>query len=397
MVKQKLCTIVVAVTLCCTIGCSQETEKEVLEVAENVVQEVSEQAEDIENKEDENVLKIKNGHPEDYPDITYGEAFDNFFGSPMWEYLGGENKEDIVEFTGYYTYQNTEVKVRVQFILNEDGTFTSGALSFNDVLQSQLITKSTLEKAFEQYRQKNVSNGINENKVATVMELTDYLGDTSADFYRQSGLELEVYGAEGWAFSGYEDGLDVSEVRDASGYYITLSKRQLEDTPVSLMGIMVGDSYDDIKSLIEGTITYTSDTVEEYQFENGDVAYITFDAVSRVITKIVFGHFPQVETEPVTVVSPYDSSGKYVAGTQIMSITVPTEGGDDPIVGMMEWSDSATGETEKAEIYEYSEFTAVFNLKGVDYKIVFFTNGATWYDANNSIIMNFEKTESYRS
>ena len=33
---------------------------------------------------DSNISMVKNGHPELIPDITYEEAYDNFFANPQW-------------------------------------------------------------------------------------------------------------------------------------------------------------------------------------------------------------------------------------------------------------------------------------------------------------------------
>lgn len=396
--KRKMHIMMMIAALCFVCGCSELSEKDTQEKAEDVVQEVVDQVENIADKEDENVLSVKNGYPENYPDITFGDAFDNFFGSPTWKYFEGENGEDVVEFTGYCTYQDVEVKARLQFILNGDGTFTSGALSFNDVPQSQLITSAMLEKAFEQYRQSNIANNTDTNQTgSTIIELTDYLGEMSTDFYNRSGLQMEVYGPEGWSYSGYDNAIDVSEVRDASGYYITLKSRQLGDNPVSLMGIMIGDSYDDIKSLIKGTVTYTSDTVEEYELDNGDLIFITFDITTRTISEISYGHFPQgIEREEELSVSVYDASGMYVAVGQTMSVSIFTDVTEDDSVGNMVWTNEDIGTTDTVILYKYSDSIATFTLNGIEYKVEFSTDGAVWYDTNNNMTQ-FVKTESYQS
>nr|WP_215701884.1 YARHG domain-containing protein [Clostridium sp. MCC344] len=138
---KKICTIV---GLCLVLaGCSAATSasKEVVDQVANVVQ-----------AEDKHVLMVKNGHPQSYPNCPYGKVFDEFFGSPTWTYFNADSGEDVVEFTGYCTYRDAEVKARLQFILNEEeGTFQSGALSFNDVPQIELVTVSMIEKAFQSY------------------------------------------------------------------------------------------------------------------------------------------------------------------------------------------------------------------------------------------------------
>lgn len=163
MKKKIIFIVAMAAALCMLGGCSQTTAKDVQETAEDVAKEVADQVENIADSEEEHVLSVKNGHLEQYPENPIGEAFDSFFGSPTWKYFKGtdtgdneesindtEHNVDVVEFTGYCTYQDVEVKARLQFILNEDGTFTTGALSFNDVPQSQLITAAMMEKIFEQ-------------------------------------------------------------------------------------------------------------------------------------------------------------------------------------------------------------------------------------------------------
>lgn len=130
--------------LCLTLtGCNAAT---------SASREVADQVANVVQAEEEHVLMVKNGYPQSYPDCPYGKVFDEFFGSPTWTYFKGEGGEDVVEFTGYCTYREAEVKARLQFILNvSEGTFESGALSFNDVPQVELITVSMIEKAFQTY------------------------------------------------------------------------------------------------------------------------------------------------------------------------------------------------------------------------------------------------------
>ena len=110
--------------------------------------------------------------------------------------MKGDGGEDVVEFTGYCTYRDAEVKARLQFILNvEEGTFESGALSFNDVPQVELITVSMIEKAFQTYMEKhqitddqsNLENDLeqvfdNETTTETLSaETTEEMSETHSD------------------------------------------------------------------------------------------------------------------------------------------------------------------------------------------------------------------------
>ncbi len=92
-----------------------------------------------------------------------------------------------------------------------------------------------------------------------------------------------------------------------------------------------------------------------------------------------------------------DVSGKYVSGTQTVSISIYTEISDDGSIGTLEWSNNATEEAEITVLYEYSAYSVVCNLKGIDYRIVFSENEANWYDEDNTLVNVFEKTESYQS
>jgi hypothetical protein len=121
----------------------------VQETVEDVANEVSKEVEKEINELDPRASFVKNGTLDGYPDMTVGEAFEQFFGNPQWEYFEADTGESVVEFTGDCVYQEVDVEANLQFILHEDDTFEVGALSFNDVLQSELITNALLAKTFD--------------------------------------------------------------------------------------------------------------------------------------------------------------------------------------------------------------------------------------------------------
>lgn len=138
--------IVFSLTVILTLSaCSTEAEKTINDVTKNVTDQVS----NLRDKDEPHVLSVKNGHLDEYTDQTIGEAFEVFFGEPTWKYFKSDTQKDVVEFTGFLEYQGTEVKARMQFLLNEDDTFEVGAVSFNDVPQNQLTTNSLLSTVFE--------------------------------------------------------------------------------------------------------------------------------------------------------------------------------------------------------------------------------------------------------
>jgi len=157
--KRVIGAMTVAVSLfmagCGEIGMSNSVADEAVDQMANVVQ-----------ADDPHVLSVKNGHPNAYPDKTYGEAFEEFFGSPTWKYFVGTKEGpdedgdgkpdytiddvDVVEFTGYCVYRDVSVKALIQFTLNnDDDTFEATYLSFNDVPQNMLMLAGLLSKAFE--------------------------------------------------------------------------------------------------------------------------------------------------------------------------------------------------------------------------------------------------------
>lgn len=166
---------------------------------------VSDQISNVVQAEDANVLGVKNGTNNSYPGKTYGEAFESFFGSPTWKYFKGtkngpdddgdgqpdyvEDDVDVVEFTGYCTYQDVKVKALIQFTLdNEAGTFEATYLSFNDVPQSNLILWALIEKVFNNEnetntdeKKENTNEAVNantlQNNLDEEIKTNDFIGN----------------------------------------------------------------------------------------------------------------------------------------------------------------------------------------------------------------------------
>lgn len=102
--------------------------------------------------EDEHVTFVKNGSPLNYPDITYDEAFSEFFSNRSWEYFESDKGLDVVEFHGDCMYYDSEITVTVQFVLDmKKGTFEMEYVAFNDVPQSVLMSYALITKVFESY------------------------------------------------------------------------------------------------------------------------------------------------------------------------------------------------------------------------------------------------------
>ena len=68
-------TGIIMLVLCvaCFMGCDQK--------------DVEDQVRNVTDSVDEHVIGVKNGYPEAAPQITYGDAFDNFFVNRTWKYF----------------------------------------------------------------------------------------------------------------------------------------------------------------------------------------------------------------------------------------------------------------------------------------------------------------------
>ncbi len=100
--------------------------------------------------EDSHITFVKNGTPTAYPNITYDEAFSNFFSNRQWEYFVSTDGKDVVEFHGNCLYRDVEVEACIQFVLDMDeGTFEFEYLAFNDIPQSEIIKYALITAIFE--------------------------------------------------------------------------------------------------------------------------------------------------------------------------------------------------------------------------------------------------------
>ncbi len=98
------------------------------------------------------VNMVKNGYPEMYPDITYGEAFEDFFGACEWEYFESGAGQDVVEFRGNCMYDEEQVSVIIQFLVYEDrGTFEVYAAAIDGEEQPAWVYSILLLNVFESY------------------------------------------------------------------------------------------------------------------------------------------------------------------------------------------------------------------------------------------------------
>lgn len=66
---------------------------------------------------DADVLKVREGHMNNRPDVPIGKAFDQFFDKGSWESFTSTENEKIVEFNGDSKIFDETVKAKIQFRL----------------------------------------------------------------------------------------------------------------------------------------------------------------------------------------------------------------------------------------------------------------------------------------
>ena len=99
---------------------------------------------------DQYVQFVKGGTLDNYPQATIGDAFDNFLSNAKWESLLADDGNRYVNVEGGALYNEKEVKVAVQFLIDPDEEGLGiNAFEINGVPQNTLILFGLLEKAYE--------------------------------------------------------------------------------------------------------------------------------------------------------------------------------------------------------------------------------------------------------
>ena len=99
------------------------------------------------------VLSVKGGSPNQYPNITYEQAFDGYFTNSTWEACKkNEEGNEIVKFTGTCTYLGVDAVAEIKFeIYEEQDCFVVSSVKINgeDV---GLLGNVLIMDVFEEYQ-----------------------------------------------------------------------------------------------------------------------------------------------------------------------------------------------------------------------------------------------------
>lgn len=96
---------------------------------------------------------VRNGCPYRYDDedITYSEAFGEYFDDIKWRYYQNEDDEDIVEFNGRCVYgddDNAKIKIKFKVDLEEE-EFTAYYLSINGKVPYDYSVTDVITQVFD--------------------------------------------------------------------------------------------------------------------------------------------------------------------------------------------------------------------------------------------------------
>ena len=134
---------------------------------------------------------IRGAYPSSIPNITYGEAIDNFCGNVRWTTLKSEQETIYVQATGSCFYNGVEQDITIQFE-------TTGIASNDSVKKGDPFRVSWI--------------GFGEEK-RTYDEMTEFLYTMFESYANKNGLDLEEYQKDGILMSQeYLDSQDQDDV-----------------------------------------------------------------------------------------------------------------------------------------------------------------------------------------
>jgi len=98
---------------------------------------------------DKYVQIVKEGTLDAYPQMTVGEAFDDFLDNPKWESGVSDNGERFVNVTGEILCDGDKTEIIIQFIVDKkDRAFQYNACEIDGIPQSDLIVWGLLETIY---------------------------------------------------------------------------------------------------------------------------------------------------------------------------------------------------------------------------------------------------------
>lgn len=257
--KKYILLIISIASLIMTIGCSGSS----LNTAKN---ELEDQFNNVADAENEYVLMVK-GAGFRGTDTTYEKAFEDYFATNTWKHFTSTDEEVIVEFTGDCMYLDTQVKARIQFVLDlENDKFKAETLSFNDVPQDNLMITNLFISIYD-----NIQESISEEETEPTTETVTTTTTTTPELTETSAVPSQDKPAQVDSIDNYlgawvtTDGSDTNIVIEKEGSIYLLSVYRFwgksnkvlfcEDLLVNINGIVCTSYYPEDGWYNSGTIT----------------------------------------------------------------------------------------------------------------------------------------------
>ena len=163
IMKKKIWMKVTTCLLVCSLALTGCSDKEVSDQINDAVEEGGKQLTNVDDKirnitdaQDEYVQMVKTAYVMGQPKLTYGAAFDELFSSPTWKHFTSSDNKEVVEFTGRCIYNDDKIKVRMQFLIDDDGkNFEPYAMKCNDMTSNTLTMAAILYRVFDSYIDKH--------------------------------------------------------------------------------------------------------------------------------------------------------------------------------------------------------------------------------------------------
>ncbi|QDH21998.1 hypothetical protein [Saccharibacillus brassicae] len=297
-------------------GCSSvSTDADVRHEADKAVQTTSDQLNNLANLADEHIGFVKNGTMNNRDDVTLGEVMDAFFDGPTWQYFSGTNDEtgdtfDVVEFTGYFLYNEKSAKARIQFILHEDDTFEMGVGSYNDIDQTALVLSLLMDKVYESYDEEHAVSTADQAQAGGEPVTAD---SSQIQAAKAEGIGLENFykwtpGENDRSFPLMLDGEEIEFVvgrNTPNGIKMQVFSSSMEQgwqLPTELADGSIGP-FNDYGDLIEGFSLY----VKEYDFASDGVPEVVLVASDGMLESYVWVYnynytFSEYDVSPLELV-----------------------------------------------------------------------------------------------
>ena len=264
---------------------------------------------------DTRVEFVKQGHPQMIPDITYEQAYENFFARPQWRAFDSTDGKEVVEFSGECTYNDEPATVYIQFVFDDEETFSFGYYALFDEDKNEIPpTMSTMLELiynpFETYSNEVLDKPLDEEVQQFFLQAFEEAGYADAD----ENVSEETPG----------------EIGEEEEYFEAQPLEEIEyfkdqDMRETVSSFTAWDEYGEI----EVTLTYEGQKVSNNDYVGSCEVYSSIydEGTDRMEEYTSTGTFTENQEEEGTIILNDDSSMEYYLDWEedhsVMYITFP--------------------------------------------------------------------------